>query len=325
MSTPPFWYSPSLLSRLLSPIGHLYYGIHKLRTWISRPHRFSKPVICVGNVTVGGVGKTPTIIALAKALRPTYPNLHIVSKGYGGTNKRPHRVAATDHPKWVGDEALLLARHAPTFVGKSRCATIAAAIDNGADLVLVDDGFQNPTFHKDFSLLLIEATHPVGNGTLFPAGPLREPLDAGMARADCILTIAPHSEATPSPALREKLEKAPCPVFHTHKALSHLPVSKALNAFTAIGNPEAFFTGLQQRGHHLLTAQSFRDHHFFTPAQQKALYQLIQATPEIPLVCTEKDAVKLQPPLKNMVTPIPLDVALPQGLLKVLHKKVTKA
>ena len=187
-TSPSFWNNPtSIIATVLRPFGTIVTAISRYRHRHTIPHQASVPVICVGNVTIGGAGKTPIVIALAKLLQKQGFTPHILSRGFGGKLKEPLRVLEQHSAVLVGDEPLLLAKVAPTWVYSDRIKTATLATQAGADILLMDDGFQNPFLYKDINLLVIDASQGFGNGYVMPAGPLREPVKDAMARADALL------------------------------------------------------------------------------------------------------------------------------------------
>jgi tetraacyldisaccharide 4'-kinase len=188
MREPAFWWQPpSWMSRVLAPIA-LIYGTISGRRMLQRGHRATVPVICVGNYTLGGAGKTPTVIALLKLLRAAGETPVVLSRGYGGQLAGPMRVDLKKHVAAdVGDEPLLLAQVAPVIVSADRVAGADAARSASASVIVMDDGFQNPSLQKDVSLIVIDAGRAIGNTHVFPAGPLRAPLAAQLTRTDVLL------------------------------------------------------------------------------------------------------------------------------------------
>jgi tetraacyldisaccharide 4'-kinase len=192
---PEFWTEDGALARTLAPLAAAYAGAGCLRRALARPVAVSVPVVCVGNLVTGGAGKTPVVLALLGALRQRGETPHALTRGYGGREAGPLRVDPARHDAArVGDEALLLARAAPTWVARDRPAGAKAAVAAGASLVVMDDGFQNPSLQKDLSILVVDGRYGFGNGRVVPAGPLREPLAWGLARADAVVVVGEARE-----------------------------------------------------------------------------------------------------------------------------------
>lgn len=288
MRAPEFWDAPpGLAAGLLAPAGTAWSVAAALRRSLARPYRAPVPVICVGNLVAGGSGKTPIVLSLAARLRQRL-DVHIVSRGYRGRLAGPVRVDPRRHDAdMVGDEALLLAAMASTWVARDRPAGIRAACEAGAALVLLDDGFQNPGFAKDLSLLAVDAGYGFGNGRVIPAGPLREPIEAGLGRSDAVVLIG---DGPVPPAF----ERCPLPLLHAHLA----PVAgerfggRRVLAFAGIGRPAKFFATLQALGAAVVATKPFPDHHRFSAAELAALRRDAEAA-EAMLVTTAKDWVRL--------------------------------
>lgn len=295
MREPSFWWDkPSLPAWLLQPVA-LAYGAVAASRMRQGGASAGIPVICVGNFTLGGAGKTPTAIAIARLLIENGNAPFFLSRGYGGRLPGPIRVDPKVHGAAdVGDEPLLLARHAPTIVSHDRVAGAAFAREAGADVIVMDDGLQNPSLRKDLSIAVIDARRGLGNGFVFPAGPLRAPLAAQLEKANAILLIG-DGRQTPAainglthakdrPLLRARLE----PDGNAVKALGR----RKLLAFAGIGDPEKFFMTLAGAGLEAVAEESFADHHPYTAADAERLLALADAKNLIP-VTTEKDLVRL--------------------------------
>ncbi len=288
MRAPAFWADPpdrfSLASTALAPAAWAYGAAHRLRWQMTKPKRAAIPVVCIGNLVAGGAGKTPTAIAVASALRARGGTPHFITRGYGGSATGPLRVdPAKQFAALVGDEALLLARVAPTWVARDRAAAADRAVADGATVLVLDDGFQNPTLTKDVSLVVMDA-FGVGNGRVLPAGPLREDVASGLGRASAVVAIGDARTPAGVPVLAAD-------VAATEEARARL-AGRRVVAFAGIGRPEKFFDLLRALGCTLVTKKAFPDHHVFTRADLAPL-RGASAASGAPLVTTAKDSVRL--------------------------------
>lgn len=292
MREPAFWWQPGS-GILLSPLGGIYGLVAALRMR-SQGRGASVPVICVGNFTVGGAGKTPAALLVGRLLLAAHQRVFFLSRGYGGRLRGPVRVDPSLHSAAaVGDEPLLLARLAPTIVARDRAAGAEAARRDGASVIVMDDGFQNPALTKDLSILLVDGRRGVGNGRVLPAGPLRAPFGTQMARADAVVLVdPPHHTA----AIAERARRHQIAIYHarlepdrdTITALS----GRQVLAFAGIGDPEKFFATLAAAGVAVVERASFPDHHPYTVAETQDLITRAQAK-GLMLVTTEKDLMRL--------------------------------
>lgn len=294
MREPAFWWrEPGLAARLLAPLAALY-GATAARRMRRRGTAVAAPVICIGNLTVGGAGKTPTAIAAARLLRDIGAKPAFLTRGYGGRLAGPVVVAPTHTAADVGDEPLLLSRIAPTVVARDRVAGAAAAIAAGADTIVMDDGFQNPSLDKNVSVLVIDGRRGIGNGKVFPAGPLRAPLEAQLARAHALLVVgevgwsargAIAAAQTAAPLqLTGRLVPDPAAVA----ALAGVPVL----AFAGIADPDKFFATLRDAGIDVAATQRFADHHRLGAAEAQDLIAKADQM-RLTLVTTEKDLARM--------------------------------
>lgn len=296
MRAPRFWWNPpgrpGWQARLLAPLTLLW----RLGGWWRRlgvtPYRAPVPVICVGNLTAGGAGKTPMVAALLARLVSQGRNPHVVSRGHGGRVTGPHRVdAARDSHAAVGDEALLLAVTSPVWVARDRAAGLRAAAAAGAGLIVMDDGFQNPAVAADAAILVVDAGQGFGNSRLIPAGPLREPVAPGLARADVTVLVGSPAERAAAVARWPGLADAlPAALVPRETGLS-LAGEKVV-AFAGIGRPEKFFDTLRAMGADLVASIAFDDHCSYSPAALRRLQRDARAAAAL-LVTTEKDAARL--------------------------------
>jgi tetraacyldisaccharide 4'-kinase len=288
---PAFWFRDGWIARLLSPLSPIGAAMTARR--VARPGwRAPVPVICCGNVTVGGAGKTTVVLDLARRLSERGCAVHVLLRGYGGRSRGTRRVAAGDSAAEVGDEALLLAAVAPTWTGADRAASARAAVAAGARVLLMDDGLQNPTLRKDVSLLIVDGATGFGNGRVLPAGPLREPVAAGVARCQAAVVIGPAVALPPGlPVLRASLVQG--------AEMAGL-VGKRVLAFAGIAYPDKFFAPLAAAGLDLVGRRAFPDHHPYTPRELTDLLaeaDRLGATP----VTTPKDAVRLPEAVRHRV------------------------
>jgi tetraacyldisaccharide 4'-kinase len=308
---PAFWHQPpGLLAHLLSPIGAAYDAAGHLRRLVSRSYRAPVPVLCVGNLVAGGAGKTPVALALAAWFLKRGVPVHIVTRGYSGRLRGPLRVDPDRHNAVaVGDEALLLAVRAPCWVARDRAAGVRAAVAAGAGAILLDDGFQNPAVAKTLGLVVVDADYGFGNGRVIPAGPLRENLRRGLARADAVVLIAAEGELSRAGALRRG-----CRAPMLNAVLAPLNgerlAGKRLLAFAGIGRPEKFFATLRAHGAALVGTRAFPDHHPFRNAELEVLRRDAERL-GARLVTTAKDIVRVPSPLRDGIEVLEVEIRWP--------------
>jgi tetraacyldisaccharide 4'-kinase len=303
MREPHFWraYDPKsrdaapVLRLLLTPLAMAYSWAGKRRLDKVAPGDAGVPVICVGNLTLGGAGKTPVTAAVRKYLAAKELHVASLSRGYGGAEEGPLKVDIGKHSsKDVGDEPLMLAATGEAWVSKDRLAGAKAMKLAGVDVVVMDDGHQNPTVKKALSIVVIDAAEPFGNGHVFPKGPLREPVARGLLRADAVVLMGEGEIPTPVSGFAR-------PVLRAHLApLAKLSPGRYV-AFAGIGRPERFFDSLQKiDGVELVESIPYPDHHAFTAADLDYLMKL-SSERDARLVTTDKDHVRLAPEMKAKV------------------------
>jgi tetraacyldisaccharide 4'-kinase len=294
MREPSFWWREGgLAAALLMPVAAVYGAVAGARLR-QQGWRVGLPVVCVGNFTVGGAGKTPTALAVAQLLARAGERPFFLSRGYGGARAGPMLVDPARHrAAEVGDEPLLLARIAPTIVSRGRPAGARLAAQSGAGVVVMDDGFQNPSLAKDFSILVVDGQRGIGNARVFPAGPLRAPLDAQLARSHALVVIGTAEGAAEVVAAARGRD---IPVFAARLEpdagfIAALGGGRVL-AFAGIGDPRKFFWTLTGLGIAVAAARGFPDHHRYTAAEAKALCDDADRDGLV-LVTTEKDLVRI--------------------------------
>ena len=304
---PNFWLqsekAPIFFIYLLSPIALVWTIVVKFKFLFGKNENLPIPVICVGNVTVGGNGKTPTALKLQNLLNNMGYKPHIISRGYKGRLKGPHFVNKyNDNSFLVGDEPLMISHYGPNWISKNRVKGVKLAAKHGADIAILDDGFQNHSFRKDFSILVIDCVIGFGNGWVVPSGPLREPHYNALNRADAIITLGTELEQT------EFLKTFPTSFENIHFKGSMEPTKKngiRLNkvkvyAFTGIGRPAKFFNKLSESGAILLKSISFSNHSHFNSKKIEIFADEAKRSSAI-VVTTEKDFVKLPLYLKEKI------------------------
>ncbi len=291
MRAPDFWIDGGILSAALAPLGWVWAGASALRGVFSTPYRAPVPVVCIGNLVAGGAGKTPVARSIAHRL----PGAHFLSLGYGGSEHGPLLVNPHKHAHArVGDEALLLAEIAPCWVAKDRAAGAREAARHGAACLVMDDGFQNPSLHKDVSLLVVDGHVGFGCGRCIPAGPLREPLPRGLKRASALVILGEdrHNVARLAgdlPILHARLE----PEAEAAALAGHSVV-----AFAGIGRPAKFFHTLEKLGAKVVEAYAFPDHYPYRPAEIGELSAAAEKHAAA-LITTSKDFVRIPPHMRD--------------------------
>jgi tetraacyldisaccharide 4'-kinase len=319
LKTPFWWYRDrSAVGLALAPLGALYGRLAASRLQKGEPYRSRLPVVCIGNFTAGGGGKTPTAIAVAKVLQEMGERPCFLTRGYGGTTQGPLFAVEGQDAAEVGDEPLLLAAHAATMVAADRTAGAKAIEATDATVIVMDDGFQNPSLAKDLSLIVVDAGAGLGNGRVLPAGPLRAPLDVQLPRANALLVIGEGNKAAP---VAERFAGTGKPVLKAKIApdcdTRWLAVLPAIG-FAGIARPGKFFSTLRNNGARLIDAHSFPDHHRYTARQASKLLAEARQHNAM-LITTAKDWARLPDDgaelgeLKHRSRPFPIVVQFEDG------------
>ncbi|MBK1667554.1 tetraacyldisaccharide 4'-kinase [Rhodovibrio sodomensis] len=325
MREPSFWYHDGAAARLLSPLSALYDALGRRRAAGLTPFSCGVPVICLGNATSGGTGKTPVVIDLARRLQMRGVLVHLLSRGYKGRETGPHPVnPMADDAARVGDEPLLLARAAPTWVARDRAAGARAAVAAGAQAILMDDGLQNPALKRDLNVLVVDGARGFGNRRVIPAGPLRARLDRTLEQVHAAVVIGPDragvADRLPAGLALARAEVAVDPVTRTR--LSGVRVF----AFCGIGRPDKFYATLRDIGAEVAATRSFADHHRYRPSELTGVLELARRGGLTP-VTTEKDAARLPAWAQARVEVVPIGLAWTgDGRLdSLLHRAVPAA
>jgi len=319
-STPKFWYKKrGLLAYALLPVAWIYQAVHKAVQMVNARNIYeaSVPVLCIGNAVAGGGGKTPTVIALLQQLKNNNiaANPFIISRGYGAQDTRSKivdldRNTAQD----VGDEPLILAQYGQVIVGTDRKSSIEIAIENGADLILMDDGFFNMSIHHDVKILVVDRNMDFGNGLTIPAGPMREPLKSVLPKSNAIITIGPKFQSD-------------LPVFETQLAIRNADHTKGdYIAFCGIGFPEKFHATLRKENFTVVGFKEFPDHYAYKDSDiQKMLEEAKSHNAR--LITTEKDFVKIPAKYKERMDVLYIDLHFTNdeaALVAFLRKEIRR-
>ena len=324
MRPPEFWNhregrdAAPMIRTLLSPISWIYGWAAARRLKTTDSYDVGLPVICVGNATMGGTGKTPVAIYLLKSFRRLGIDVVGLTRGYGGQEKGPMPVQPDHTATDVGDEPLLLARHAPVWVSAGRDDGARAARSHGAKVIVMDDGHQNPQLEKTLSLLVVDAELGFGNGCIFPAGPLREKLKPSLERADAIILMKPAPEFEIDDHLAQQLKGHI--VIPAYLAPSKAPPKGKLYAFAGIGRPNKFFDSLRRHGAEIVEEMPYADHYKYKDEDIESLF-LLASEYEASLITTEKDYVRLPKGYRKGVHTWPISVVFEDELTlrRLLH------
>ena len=329
---PDFWWQRTLppLAHLLKPAAWLYGRVSGRRMHRKPKARSRLPVICVVNFVVGGTGKTPFAIELARVLRADGLTPGFLLRGYGGRNKGPLLVDLQTHDaEDVGDEALLLAAHAPTVISADRPAGARLAEEQPIDLLIMDDGFQNPTLAKDLNLVLVDCSTGFGNGLCLPAGPLRAPAQVQIVKADCLILIGEGDEADEAVHLAGR-KGLPLVHAYVRPQPNDALQGQGLFAFAGLGRPQKFFRSLTEMRYRVNETREFADHHRYSETDARAL--LTEAECEgLQLVTTRKDAMRFASadtelfrwlPAQTQVLDIAMNIDDPDRLIALVRERL---
>ncbi len=320
MKTPKFWKKKSFISKILTPLGLVYNYITQRRIRLVKSQKANLSVICIGNISVGGGGKTPCCIEVAKILLQENKKVFFLSRGY--KSKLKNLIIEDIHSSVeVGDEPLLLKKIAPVVIAPDRVLGAKIASSNKAEVMILDDGFQNPYLYKDFSFLVIDGEAGLGNGLIFPAGPLRESLENGVKRAGAIIIIGQDKFNL---ALKIQSMKD-IPILSAKIIPNPAQISELLNkkviAFAGIARPEKFYKTLRQAGVEVAYSFDFPDHHYFS---DKELNNIITQAEKInaSIVTTEKDFVRIPKKYQKSIKILEITLELDKVALREILKNV---
>lgn len=324
MKAPEFWYQKDgreaarMLRTLLTPISWIYARATAKRIKTTVPFDPRIPVICVGNASIGGTGKTPIAAYLLESLTRMGIRTVILSRGYGGTEKGPMVVGKKHTAADVGDEPLLLSRNGPVWVAIARDDGAKAAASHGAQVIIMDDGHQNPLVKKTLTFLVVDAETGFGNDHVIPAGPLREPSGVALARADAVILMKPTPGYETDEDLLARFKGKP--VIAASLVSKIEPPTGKLYAFAGIGRPNKFFDSLKRAGGDLVEGLSYADHHAYKDTDMMDLIELSREY-GAQLITTEKDFVRIPPSFRQHVTPWPVQVQFEDELTlrRLLH------
>ncbi len=321
MQAPKFWQKSdklSIASIMLLPLALIYKNIGLMRQKLANQYKANIPVICIGNIIAGGVGKTPVALYLGQYLKEKYVNIHYLSRGYGAKLSGVIKVDINNHSAIdVGDEPLLLAEIATTWIAKNRVDGVKAAVASGADIIIMDDGFQNPYLYKDLSLVVVDAAVGFGNGKIIPSGPLRETIKNGLSRADGVILIG--DDEMPNELLKFDSDK----IYHAilKPDIDWLNNDGDYIAFAGIGRPSKFFSSLKSAGVKISRCYSYGDHYNYKNSdleylRKKAKQYLAK------LITTKKDILRISKHQRKDIAVFPIMLYCHDN--ENLHRQINK-
>jgi tetraacyldisaccharide 4'-kinase len=329
LATPRWWYvrrgAPMPVTRmLLRPVSWIWSWVTARRIATAHPLDPGVPVICVGNLTLGGTGKTPVVRALAEVLTTSGIAAHVLTRGYGGQSAGPLRVDAANHSAAeVGDEALMLAATCPVWISRDRAEGARQAAAAGAQAIVMDDGHQNPSLRKSLSLVVVDGETrdgewPFGDGAVFPSGPMREPLAAGLARADAVVILLPADLPAAAPELTSLFRDVPVLIARLESPVAPPPGPQV--GFAGIGKPWKMERALKAAGCELVDFAPLPDHARLDERLLRFLEGRANAS-GAGLITSEKDWVRLPPEWRVKVTAWPVRARFedPDALMALLR------
>ena len=324
LKAPKFWYKKkdTIFSRALYPLSLLFRLGTKIRNLVNHTNKSPLPTICIGNIVIGGAGKTPVALKIGKILIRAGYKPNFISKGYAGIIKTSTLVKDWHSPKSVGDEPLLLSEVAPTWIGIDRNKSIQLAYNEGSDCIVMDDGFQNPTIHKDFSIIVINSSQEFGNKRVIPSGPLRESIKRGMSRTNLIVVIGEKNINL------KNLIPNNIPIISAQFIINNenkIFKGQKITAFAGIAYPEKFFNSLKLQGAKIMKEITYPDHHIFDENDILSLAETANKTQSI-LVTTQKDFVRIPKSYRSLINTLEGEIIFEnEDLLKEILSNVIES
>ncbi|MEA0971337.1 Tetraacyldisaccharide 4'-kinase [Candidatus Megaera venefica] len=320
LTYPSFWSKKNIVSWLLIAFSWIYQLLGSLRKLLVKPVKLPCFVICIGNISVGGTGKTQLVAWLAKNLRKKNCNFLIVTKGYNSNLRGAKLVEPLDLPSDVGDESKMLSEYGQVLAAKSIKYALPIINDLKPDVVIFDDGMQNPGFFKDLTIVVIDTIRNIGNGRIFPAGPLRESVQSAINRSDIVIMIG--NELCPNFSLIQTITSNNKPFFKSKiQLVGNIDTSKNYYAFTAIGDPDRFFRLLNENGINVLATKAFPDHHNYNRDEITALVKEADKQ-TLFLLTTKKDYVKISDHTKMLCAEVTLTFDKEEELFQLIYEKI---
>ena len=320
LTYPSFWSKKNIVSWLLIAFSWIYQLLGSLRKLLVKPVKLPCFVICIGNISVGGTGKTQLVAWLAKNLRKKNCNFLIVTKGYNSNLRGAKLVEPLDLPSDVGDESKMLSEYGQVLAAKSIKYALPIINDLKPDVVIFDDGMQNPGFFKDLTIVVLDTIRNIGNGRIFPAGPLRKSVQSAINRSDIVIMIG--NELCPNFSLIQTITSSNKPFFKSKiQLVGNIDTSKNYYAFTAIGDPDRFFRLLNENGINVLATKAFPDHHHYSREEITALVKEADKQ-TLFLLTTKKDYVKISDHTKMLCAEVTLTFDKEEELFQLIYEKI---